>query len=213
MEAASLTLSVFAVLVAFASAIYARQQVHEARLQVHEARRQADEAAKVTVLDEARLHAELTPQITVAGKTRDVEGELAEVVLELTGPDGLDRLDRVWVRIRDDMPRKPSPADVLQVTEHWDEVIWGPYRIKSGLRDTDLYGRAHGPFPLPKNEPYPVPLEESFAPPWQTNSQSWRDQYRGAPVRLEIKCIRDPHGPWFLTREIAVPLPGAPTSP
>jgi hypothetical protein len=206
MEIASLLLSLFAVLLAGASAFYTRRQANYAR-------RQADEAAKVTVIEQGRLHTELTPQITLVGKARDAEGKSAEVVLELTGPDGLDRLDRVQVRIRDDMPRKPSPAGVLQVTEHWDEVIWGPYRIKSGLRDTDSYRRTHGPFPLPKNEPYPVPLEESFAPPWQTDWQSWRDQYRGAPVRLEITCFRDPHGPWVLTREIEVPLPGAPTSP
>ena len=213
MEIDSLLVSLFAVLLAGASAFYAKRQVEEARRQVEEATRQADEAAKVRVIEEARLHADLTPQITMVGNARDAEGTLDEVVLELTGPDGLDRLDRVQVRIRDDMPRKPTPAGVLQVTEHWDEVIWGPYRIKSGLRDTDSYGRTHGPFPLPKNEPYPVPLEESFAPPWQKDWQSWRDQYRGAPVRLEITCFRDGHGPWVLTREVAVALPGAPTSP
>jgi hypothetical protein len=206
MEIASLLLSLFAVLLAGASAFYTMRQANYTR-------RQADEAAKVRVIEEGRLHTELTPQITLVGKARDAEGKSAEVVLELTGPNGLERLDRVQVRIRDDMPRKPTPAGVLQVTEHWDEVIWGPYRIKSGLRDTDAYGRAHGPFPLPKNEPYPVPLEESIAPPWQTDWQSWRDQYRGAPVRLEITCFLAPHGPWVLTREIEVRLPGTPTSP
>ena len=195
MEIASLVLSIIAVLTAGASALYTR--------------RQAAEAAKVTAIEQGRLHAELTPQISLAGKALDAEGTQAEVVLELTGPAGLDRLDRVQVRIRDDIPRKPTPAGVSQVKEHWHEVIWGPYRIKSGLRDTDSYGRTHGPFPLPKNESYPVPLEESFAPPWQTDRQSWRDQYRGAPVRLEITCFRDGYDPWVLTPEIAIPLPGS----
>jgi hypothetical protein len=118
----------------------------------------------------------------------------------------MDRLDQVRVRIRDDQPRQPTPGS-LQAEEHWDEVIWGPYRIKSGLRNTDPYGRAHGTFPLPKNEPYPVPLEQSFAPSWQTDWQSWRDQYQGTPVRLEITCIRDGHEPWVLTPEIKVHFP------
>ena len=126
MGIASLALSVFAVLVAGASAFYTRRQANYARRQADEARQQADEAAKVTVIEQGRLHTELTPQITLVGKARDAEGKSAEVVLELTGPDGLDRLDRVQVRIRDDMPRKPTPAGVLQVTEHWDEVIWVP---------------------------------------------------------------------------------------
>lgn len=101
------------------------------------------------------------------------------------------------------MPRQPTPGSLV-VEERWDEVIWGPYRIKSGLRDTDPYGREHGSFPLPKNEPYPIPLQQSFAPPWQKDWQSWRDQYEGTPVRLEITCIRDGQEPWILTPEIKV---------
>jgi len=72
------------------------------------------------------------------------------------------------------------------------------------LRDTDPNNRVHVPFPLPKNEPYPIRLEQSIAPPWQTDWQSWRNQYQGTPVRLEIACIRDGHAPWVLTPEIKV---------
>jgi hypothetical protein len=36
------------------------------------------------------------------------------MTLELTGPAGLDRLDEVTVRIRDDIPdRKPAPGSQL----------------------------------------------------------------------------------------------------
>jgi hypothetical protein len=73
----------------------------------------------------------------------------------------------------------------------WDPV--GRHgSLSSGEGDKPgAHGRAHGPFPLPKREPYPIPLEQCIAPSGQTSWQSWRDQYRGMPVRLEITCIRD----------------------
>jgi hypothetical protein len=64
-------------------------------------------------------------------------------------------------------------------------------------------GREHA-FPLPKNEPYPIPLEHSFASPWQQNRQSWREQYEQAPVRLEINGVRRGYEPWILTLEAKV---------
>jgi hypothetical protein len=155
------------------------------------------------VIEQRWFHADQTPEITLKCEGRGAEGNQAEFMLELTGPACLDRLDHVTVRIRDDKPRQPAPGS-LQQEEHREEVIWGPYRIKSGLRDTDPYGRVHGPSPLPKNEPYPIPLERSFAPPWQGDWKSWRDQYKNAPVRLEITCIRNGHEPWVLTPEVEV---------
>lgn len=196
MEIASFVLAVIAVVVAGLSANYSRRQAASAREQVAEAK-------KVGAIEHGRFHSGLTPKIELTCKARDKSGTQAVLTLELTGPAGLDRLDEVRVRIRDDQPRQPTPGS-LQTEQHWDEVIWGPYRIKSGLRDTDPFGREHGPFPLPKNEPYPIPLEHSFAPPWQQDWQSWRDQYQNAPVRLEMTCVREGQEPWVLTDEIKI---------
>lgn len=195
-EIASLVLSVVAIAVAGASAVYAKRQAASAA-------RQAAEAEKVTAIEQKRLHVGLMPVIALTCETQSRDGRQAQMTLELTGPAGLDRLDEVRVRIRDDMPRQPTPGS-LQAEEHWEEVIWGPYRIRSGLRDTDANGREHGPFPLPRNEPYRIPLEHSFAPPWQTDWQSWRSQYQNAPVRLEIICVRHGYEPWTLTPEVKV---------
>jgi hypothetical protein len=99
-----------------------------------------------------------------------------------------------------------TSADTLssQLTQEQNsEVIWGPYRLNPTVRDTDLLGRAHGPFRLPKHDPYPIPLEQSMAPSW-TNPGFWRDQYQGKPVRPEITCRREGHKPWILRREVEV---------
>jgi hypothetical protein len=91
--------------------------------------------------------------------------------------------------------------------EQWNEVIWGPCRISEGLGNTDRNGRAHGPFPLPGNESYMIPLEHTRMPSWQADWQRWRSRYQGKPVRLEITCIRDGHEPWILMPEVKVHFP------
>lgn len=64
----------------------------------------------------------MRPDIELTCKARDRAGTQAELTVELTGPAGLDRLDEVGVRIRDDMPRRPTSGSLV-VQEHWDEVI------------------------------------------------------------------------------------------
>jgi hypothetical protein len=96
MEIASLVLSVIAVLVAGASTLYTR--------------RQAAEAGKATAIEQRRFHADQTPEIALKCDARDAEGNQAELMLELTGPAALDRLDQVTVRIRDDQPAGPHRA-------------------------------------------------------------------------------------------------------
>jgi hypothetical protein len=131
------------------------------------------------------------------------------MTVELTEPAGLDGLDEVVIRIRDDIPdRKPTPGSDLTQGQV-SVVIWGPYRLNPGTRDNDSAGRAHGPFKLPKHEPYPVQLEHTAAPPWTTPS-FWRSHYEDQPVRLEITCRRSGHEPWILRLEAEVePDPGS----
>lgn len=117
MEIASLVLSVVAIAVAGISAVYTKRQASSAA-------RQAVEAEKVTAIEQQRLHADLEPVVALTCEASTGDGQYATQTLELTGPAGLDGLDEVRVRIRDDMPRQPTPGS-LQAEEHWDEVIWG----------------------------------------------------------------------------------------
>lgn len=71
MEIVSFVLSIIAVLVAGASALYTR--------------RQAVQSEKVTAIEQRRFHADLTPEIMMSCEARDVDGRQAELVLELTG--------------------------------------------------------------------------------------------------------------------------------
>jgi hypothetical protein len=193
MVIASFVVAIFALLVAGASAGYTRKQ--------------AREQAKVTEIEQDRRHEELTPQFQVACEGQDGEGTHATLTLELTGPTALAELEEVIVRIRDDMPdRKPGHGS--QVTQgQIAEVIWGPYRIMPGLHSTPANGREHGAFRLPKNEPYPIPLERSMAPSWMVSPATWREQYDGKPVRIEITGQRNGDKPWVVPVEVRVEYP------
>lgn len=187
MAIASFIVAALAVVIALASARYTRIQ--------------ATEATKTTAIEQKRWHAELTPELDITC-TQDADN--VTVTIELAGPPALDKLDQVIVRIRDDMPdRKPGFGSSL-TPEQISEVIWGPYRIRQGLKNTDQNGRSHGPFVLPKNEPYPIPMQRSIAPSW--NGNGWQEQYQGNPIRLEFTCTRDGDQPWVIPAEVR---PGA----
>jgi hypothetical protein len=125
-------------------------------------------------------------------------------MLELTGPADLDRLDMVHLRIRADMPDSKPGSTSVPAGKNTGPAISGAYRIKSGLQHTDPTGRAHGPFPLPKNDPYTIPLEESSVPRRQNDWHSWRGQYYRRPIWLEVTCSRTGYELWALPVEVEV---------
>ncbi len=117
MAVASLIIAVVALIVALASAAYTR--------------RQAVASEGVTAIEDQRRHDELMPELVITCEER-AGSRMADMTVELTGPAGLDRLDEVTIRIRDDIPdRKPSPGSQL-TQDQISEVVWGPYRFNPG---------------------------------------------------------------------------------
>ena len=186
MAIASLIIAIVSIFIALGSAAYSR--------------RQAVASEKLQSIETKRLHDDLTPKFKIL--CEPPRGGSADVTVELTGPAGLDRLDEVTVRIRDDMPdRSPRPGSGLSA-EQFDAVIRGPYRFAAGIRDTDELGRQHGPFKLPKQEPYLLKLEETIAPQWWIDPPLWRRKYEGAYIRLEVECRREGYEPWTVPVEV-----------
>ena len=194
MALAALIVAIVAALIALASAAYTR--------------RQAVATEATAAIEGKRMHDDLTPELVITCIERPGT-RWADMTVELTGPPGLEGLDEVTIRIRDDIPdRKPRPGSDL-TQEQISGTIWGPYRLNPGMRDTSPNGRAHGPFRLRKHEPYPLQLEQAIASSW-TDPGSWRSQYEDKPVRLEITCRRAGHEPWVAQLEAEVaPDPGS----
>lgn len=193
MAIVSLILSVIAILVAAVSIVYVR--------------RQAIEATSTRAIEQSRWHADLTPVLKITCQGHEPDGNRADLSLELTGPAALAGLDEVIIKIRDDMPGRQARPGSQITQEQMSEVIWGPYRIVTGLKDTDDNGRAHGPFRLPKNEPYPIPLERSHPPSWVSDPGWWRRQYEERPVRLEITGKRKEGESWVIPHEVGITYP------
>ena len=187
MAVASLIIAIIAILIALGSVAYSR--------------RQTVATERLTAIEVTRRHEDLTPDLDI--RCNHFEGGDLIVELELTGQAGLDRLDEVRVRIRNDRPYRttPRPGNGLSA-EQLADAIWGPYRFSPDVRDTDRLGREHGPFSLPKQEPYKLSLEPSLVPSWFTVPDMWRRQYEGTPIRLEITCRRDGYEPWVVPFEI-----------
>jgi hypothetical protein len=187
MAAVSLVIAIVALIIAVASAAYAR--------------RQAIANERAAAIEGQRRHDELTPQVTVTCKGH-AGGRNADMILELTGPAGLDGLDEMTIRIRDDTTdHRPSPGSQFG-QEQISDVIWGPYRFNPGLHQASSDRRSYGPFNLPASEPYSITLEQSIPPSWIRRG-GWA-RYRNKPIRLEITCHRGGHPPWILHYKIDV---------
>jgi hypothetical protein len=115
MAIASLIVAIAVIIIALASVLYTRRQVV------------VSETA--TAIEGKRLHDDHTPELAITCDARPgADSRRADMTLELTGPAGLDRLEEVTVRVRDDMPdRKPTPGSQL-TQEQISEVIWGPFQ-------------------------------------------------------------------------------------
>src|SRR5271166_6478161 len=107
-------------------------------------RRQAEAAERSSAIEATRLHAELTPELSIKIMLPEsAMNPAASLNIKLTGPAGLDRLDAVSLRIREDRlerwPGKPP------------KKIYGPYTFVSSSTFSDEAAREYGPFVLPKN--------------------------------------------------------------
>jgi hypothetical protein len=170
--------AVVATAIALASARYTRQQ--------------ANAAERANAIETKRLHTELTPELAI--KVILAKSEMigaASLNIRLTGPAGLDRLDAVTLRIREDRlqywPRRTP------------EKIYGPFTFLSESRSGEP-AREFGPFTLAKNEPYGTVLKVS-APP-STKIIDGRSEWHDKPVRVEVTCQRDGYEPWIILAEV-----------
>ena len=159
--------------------------------------------ATLAAIEQRRWHADLTPECDIA--CRVVGSERAELRIALTGPVGLDRLDKLVVNIRDDIQRR---APVVAGGPSFEEIsaqVWSPYRFVPGVDGADSNGRSVAPIELPLGDWCAFSLERTQPPPWSSNDHEWwRQQYVGAPLRLTLICNRGSHEAWVVPREVKV---------
>jgi hypothetical protein len=176
------------------------------------ARSSSQASAAMTAIERHRWHADLTPQFEF--RCRVTSGERAELRVALAGPAGLDRLDRVTIRIRDDIPGRAPVISGGPTAEEIARQVWGPYRFVPGVDGADQTGRRVAPFGLLLGDWRPLALERTPAPTWAADPAGWRRQFDDQPVRLTLACLREGDEPWTIPLEVQVedappPAPGS----
>lgn len=168
-------------------------------------------------IEKRRWHADLTPEFDAR-----VEGE--RLVLELTGPVGLDRLDEVTVTIRD-QGGVDRQGQIIAGTVTGEDVVahvWGPRRFDTAAKDQALgdTGRMARPHLIREvGSWHPLMLTPSQPAEWSAPTpqdrpaaiKRWGEDYADKPLRLLITCCREGHEPWHISRDVAPPSDGWPT--
>jgi len=140
-------------------------------------------------------------------------GERATLRVALVGPAALDRLDRVTVRIRDDIPGRAPVTPGGPTAEEIARQVWGPYRFVPGVDGADQTGRSVAPFGLLLGDWRPLALERTPAPTWSSDATAWQRQYNDQPVRLTLACVREGDEPWTVPQEVRVDQGAPPSAP
>jgi hypothetical protein len=149
------------------------------------------------MIERHRWHADLTPQFETTC-TATSTGR-AELRVAFAGPPGLDRLDRVVVSIRDDRRGRVPVTAGGPTAEQIAWQVWGPYRFVPGVDGADQDGRGVAPGELVLGDRVRFTLERTLPPPWAGDTDGWRRQYAGQPVRVTLTChvprTHSPAGP------------------
>lgn len=192
-------------LVAVVSAVVAMLARRDAKRSAAAAERSAQAAEDLTAIERRRQQVELTPQFSLDVACHGPGSDRVRVTARLDGPDGLDQLDRVGVRVRDDKHRSPVVAGG-PTQEQITATIWAPYRFVPGVDGADPLGRALPDVALARGEPRTLEMEPTVPPAWVSDPRWWRQEYADLPIRLEITAALGEQR-WRVPVELAQPQP------
>lgn len=192
-----------------AAAGVAAWAAHQSRLSAERSNAAAETLAEI---ERDRRHAELTPRFRVIVEPWNEGSETKRLRVMLLGPPGLDHLDALTARIRDDHFRR-GEGMLLAAGPSREEIkdhIWGPYMFTPGTGPdearADRTGRVTAyDAELPVGEELPFQLEQTRPGRWMAgmSQEDWQRQ-RGTVVRLAIDAVHNQHGTWTLPCEIEV---------
>lgn len=96
-------------------------------------------SAAIAAIEQDRRQGELTPRFRVTAESANPGIDDLKLRVMLAGPPGLDRVDTLTVRIRNDHHQRgqgphiaggPDPAEV-------EAFVWSPYKFSHGTRPAD----------------------------------------------------------------------------
>src|SRR6266568_795773 len=178
MSYVSLVISLLALAVAGASALYARSQ--------------AVAQGKATAIESDRRHDELTPVFEASCEVTGGLEDSAKLKISLTG--GIDALDEVVITIQDengiDHWGLGLPDGVSQ--EEAEAFVWGHWEFDANASAQVVSSR--------QTRPRAATRPGSWMT--GTSTDKWRKDRREQSIRLLVTCRREGHKPWFVPLEV-----------
>jgi hypothetical protein len=193
MSYASFMISLLALAVAAASALYAR--------------RQSVSQDTATAIESDRRHEELTPVFEASCEVTAGLEDSAMLKIALTG--GIDALDEAVITIQDesgiDHWGRGLPPGITQ--EKAEAFVWGPWEFDVNASAQVVSNRQTRPRPysLLSGKNWDVLAFAATRPgSWMTGTSpdQWKKERRQQPIRLLITCRREGHKPWFVPLEV-----------
>jgi hypothetical protein len=167
-------------------------------------------AGALAAIERDRRQAELTPIFRVRVEPWGAGSDAMRLRVMLAGPPGLDHLDSLTVKIRDDHFRR-GEGTLLAGGPRREEIkdhIWGPYRFRPSTGPDEARADSTGRVTayeasLPVGEELPFYLDQTRPGSWMGNmsQEDWQRQ-RGTVIRLAIDATHNEHGTWTLPYEI-----------
>ncbi|MCQ1575353.1 hypothetical protein [Streptomyces parvus] len=168
--------------------------------------RSARTAEALTRIEGERWKADRTPQFDL--ELVETGSGQALLQLHLTGPDSLERLDSITIKVGDDDRDLSGVTPALGFTRaDLDNFVWGPFKFTHGANGTDEHGRGPAPFPLAVGTGSRFAMQRTYPGPWMEGKTQgmWQGEYVGKPIRLVLTCRRGDME-WTLARQLENPL-------
>lgn len=171
-------------------------------------------AEAVAQIERDRWHVELTPKIRIEIDHR-WDNDLIRLNVWLDGPDALDGLDGVELRIRnvvDIVSRQDAVGTDAPSAQEIADQVWSIMRFRPGVDQADRLGRTVPARPLRTGDRLLTVVETTPKPWWIRENTAWwsilTPKYTNK-IRIEVVCTKHGYRPWHLVREVDLTGPSA----
>ena len=153
-------------------------------------------------IERDRRHSELTPKFDVF--CVNIRPDNHELIIWLSGPSGLDKIDSLTISIRDNKRMFPSPSG-RPTEEEVAKQIWAPRRFTPGVDGASVDGRSVPYSDLKLGDEVKFQLEKTPCPSWITYNgpnEWWEPMGISRSIKISISCINEDLGTWSVPWDI-----------
>jgi hypothetical protein len=171
------------------------------------ARKANSAAGQLGAIERHRRRGELTPQFTITATIRETSPDTADLRVILSGPDELEWLDPVTIRILDERWRDHGTSTLAggPTPEQVAKIVYGPWEFNPGASAQVVSNRETVPrrYERSRRDWDLLALQPARPPAWASSvtPQQWLQQFAGQPIRLLLSCQHGEYT-WHLPHDV-----------